>query len=176
MHLKSRSTLIALLTGIFGVTSALFAAPLHASLPNQSCPTGIDGSDCVANDLQPTGAEVVGDATIVNRGMVGSDVRIEYYRLGAAGDTQLGARTIFLGPGRSFDFSAFFPVIEGKQTFEVRLIALGYDDEWILQRTGIKERRHAPPEMATPSAAERPPESAAWAVRSFARVAMDIPI
>lgn len=29
------------------------------------------------------------------------------------------------------------------------LAALGYDDEWILQRTGIKARRHAPPEMAT---------------------------
>ncbi len=29
------------------------------------------------------------------------------------------------------------------------LAALGYDAEWILQRTGIRERRHAPPEMAT---------------------------
>jgi 3-oxoacyl-[acyl-carrier-protein] synthase-3 len=26
---------------------------------------------------------------------------------------------------------------------------LGYDAEWIIQRTGIRERRHAPPEMAT---------------------------
>ncbi|MCA9246936.1 MAG: ketoacyl-ACP synthase III [Planctomycetales bacterium] len=29
------------------------------------------------------------------------------------------------------------------------LARLGYDDDWILQRTGIRERRHAPPEMAT---------------------------
>ena len=29
------------------------------------------------------------------------------------------------------------------------LAALGYDADWILQRTGILERRHAPPEMAT---------------------------
>ena len=29
------------------------------------------------------------------------------------------------------------------------LAALGYDDEWILKRTGIRERRFAPPEMAT---------------------------
>ena len=29
------------------------------------------------------------------------------------------------------------------------LAALGYDAEWILQRTGIRERRHAPAEMAT---------------------------
>lgn len=29
------------------------------------------------------------------------------------------------------------------------LAALGCDPEWILQRTGIRERRHAPPEMAT---------------------------
>jgi 3-oxoacyl-[acyl-carrier-protein] synthase-3 len=29
------------------------------------------------------------------------------------------------------------------------LAALGCDPEWIMQRTGIRERRHAPPEMAT---------------------------
>lgn len=29
------------------------------------------------------------------------------------------------------------------------LASRGYDAEWIIQRTGIKERRHAPPEMAT---------------------------
>jgi 3-oxoacyl-[acyl-carrier-protein] synthase III len=29
------------------------------------------------------------------------------------------------------------------------LAKLGYDEQWIVQRTGIHERRHAPPEMAT---------------------------
>ena len=29
------------------------------------------------------------------------------------------------------------------------LASLGYDSQWILQRTGIRERRFAPPEMAT---------------------------
>ncbi|HPZ82677.1 MAG TPA: ketoacyl-ACP synthase III, partial [Thermogutta sp.] len=29
------------------------------------------------------------------------------------------------------------------------LVKLGCDPEWIIQRTGILERRHAPPEMAT---------------------------
>ncbi len=29
------------------------------------------------------------------------------------------------------------------------LAALGYDADWIVQRTGILQRRHAPPEMAT---------------------------
>ncbi|MCH5374611.1 MAG: ketoacyl-ACP synthase III, partial [Planctomycetes bacterium] len=29
------------------------------------------------------------------------------------------------------------------------LAKLGYDEQWIVQRTGIYERRHAPPEMAT---------------------------
>jgi 3-oxoacyl-[acyl-carrier-protein] synthase-3 len=29
------------------------------------------------------------------------------------------------------------------------LAKLGYDEQWILQRTGIHQRRHAPPEMAT---------------------------
>src|SRR5438445_2760829 len=29
------------------------------------------------------------------------------------------------------------------------LASLGCDAEWILQRTGIRQRRHAPPEMAT---------------------------
>src|SRR3989337_801806 len=29
------------------------------------------------------------------------------------------------------------------------LATLGCDAEWIIQRTGIRERRHAPPEMST---------------------------
>ena len=29
------------------------------------------------------------------------------------------------------------------------LAKLGYDADWIIQRTGIRERRHAPPDMAT---------------------------
>ncbi|MGB9880248.1 MAG: 3-oxoacyl-ACP synthase III family protein, partial [Anaerolineae bacterium] len=29
------------------------------------------------------------------------------------------------------------------------LASLGYDADWIVQRTGILERRHAPPELAT---------------------------
>lgn len=44
------------------------------------------------------------------------------------------------------------------------LAELGYDADWIVQRTGIRERRHAPPEMATSDmsvfAAERAIEAA----------------
>jgi 3-oxoacyl-[acyl-carrier-protein] synthase-3 len=44
------------------------------------------------------------------------------------------------------------------------LAALGYDSDWIVQRTGIRERRHAPPEIATSDmaviAAERAIEAA----------------
>jgi 3-oxoacyl-[acyl-carrier-protein] synthase III len=44
------------------------------------------------------------------------------------------------------------------------LAELGYDADWIMQRTGIRERRHAPPEMATSdlavAAAQRCIESA----------------
>ena len=29
------------------------------------------------------------------------------------------------------------------------LASLGYDADWIIQRTGIRERRHAPPEIST---------------------------
>src|SRR4051794_34719655 len=29
------------------------------------------------------------------------------------------------------------------------LVKLGMDPDWIVQRTGIRERRHAPPELAT---------------------------
>ena len=29
------------------------------------------------------------------------------------------------------------------------LISLGVDPDWIVQRTGIRERRHCPPDMAT---------------------------
>src|SRR6185312_17385615 len=44
------------------------------------------------------------------------------------------------------------------------LASLGCDAEWIIQRTGIRERRHAPPQMSTGdiaiAAAERCIESA----------------
>jgi 3-oxoacyl-[acyl-carrier-protein] synthase III len=40
------------------------------------------------------------------------------------------------------------------------LAALGCDPEWIIQRTGIRERRHAPPEMATSDMAIRAAERA----------------
>ena len=44
------------------------------------------------------------------------------------------------------------------------LASLGCDAEWIIQRTGIRERRHAPPEMSTSdmavAAAERCLEAA----------------
>ena len=44
------------------------------------------------------------------------------------------------------------------------LASLGCDAEWIIQRTGIRERRHAPPEMSTSdmavAAAERCIEAA----------------
>ncbi|HEV3023676.1 MAG TPA: ketoacyl-ACP synthase III, partial [Pirellulales bacterium] len=33
--------------------------------------------------------------------------------------------------------------------------SLGFDPAWIAQRTGIRERRHAPPEMATSDLAVR---------------------
>ncbi len=35
------------------------------------------------------------------------------------------------------------------------LAAQGYDSEWIIQRTGIRERRHAPPELASSDLAVR---------------------
>src|SRR5688572_8257695 len=44
------------------------------------------------------------------------------------------------------------------------LASLGCDADWIIQRTGIRERRHAPPEMSTSdmavAAAERAIEAA----------------
>ena len=81
--------------------------------------------------MAPTGAEIAGEATIVNRGMVGTEVLIEYVRLGSPVNTPLGSQTIFLGPGRSYDFSQSFPVLEGKQTFEVQLTAVGHTDEMV---------------------------------------------
>lgn len=45
------------------------------------------------------------------------------------------------------------------------LAKLGYDAEWILQRTGIRERRHAPPEMATSDMAVIAAERAIKAAR-----------
>ncbi|MEM6328838.1 MAG: hypothetical protein AAF790_01180, partial [Planctomycetota bacterium] len=45
------------------------------------------------------------------------------------------------------------------------LARLGCDAEWIIQRTGIRERRHAPPEMATSDMAIAAAERARGAPR-----------
>ena len=116
MHVKTSSTLNVLLTGILSIASALFAAPLLASIPGQFCPTGIDGNDCVANDLQPTGSEVVNGPTACTVGEIfPATVRIHFedgggantrfnvgFYVGEAGEPAIG--------GESCTFDSFQPI------------------------------------------------------------------
>src|SRR5690349_12934318 len=51
------------------------------------------------------------------------------------------------------------------------LASLGFDEDWIVQRTGILERRYAPPEMATSDVAT---EAARRAIEAAGVKASDI--
>ena len=84
-HSVTYGTLSILLTSIFGIALVLFAAPLHASVPMQLCPAGIDSNDCVANDLQPTGSEVVNGPEACTEGEIfPATVRIHFEDGGGA--------------------------------------------------------------------------------------------
>ena len=84
MHHRSRGTSSALLSGIFGGLLALFGSPLHAAVQSL-CPAQIDGNDCVANDLQPTGAEVVNGPSACTEGeLFPATVRIHFEDGGGA--------------------------------------------------------------------------------------------
>lgn len=84
MNHWARNTLSVLFSGIFGVLLALPGSTLHAAVLS-SCPASIDGNDCVANDLQPTGAEVVNGPTACTEGeLFSATVRIHFADGGGA--------------------------------------------------------------------------------------------
>src|SRR5262249_759044 len=82
----------------------------------------------VASGFAPSGTEVLGQATSVNRGMAGTNVLVQYSREGTD-KANLGSQVIYLGPGRSYDLAHAFPVVPGKQDFVVKLTAQDFSDE-----------------------------------------------
>jgi hypothetical protein len=74
--------------------------------------------------MAPAGSETPGEATVVNRGLAGTEVLVKYSRTLGAQTTRLDTQTIFLGPGRSFDLAYPFIVEAGNQTFSVEVTAV----------------------------------------------------
>ena len=65
----------------------LFSTPVTASVPGQACPSNIDANDCVANDLQPTGAEVISGPESCTTGEIfAATVRIWFENGGGANE------------------------------------------------------------------------------------------
>lgn len=61
------------------------ALPVHASISGATCPAQIDPNDCVANDLQPTGTEVVKGPTACTEGdRFSATVRFQFQNGGGA--------------------------------------------------------------------------------------------
>ena len=80
-----RTALPALLSGTLAILTALFATPVQASVPGQACPTQIEDGDCVANDLQPTGSEIINGPSACTEGEIFSaTVRILFGSGGGA--------------------------------------------------------------------------------------------
>jgi hypothetical protein len=66
-------------------TAALYIEPVSASVTGAACPSAISENDCVANDLQPTGSEVVNGPSACTEGDIFSaTVRILFDEGGGA--------------------------------------------------------------------------------------------
>ena len=68
-----------------------------------------------------TGATATGSATIINRGLVATDVSIEYLQGPLDAPTVLETRTVHLSPGATFDASFDYPIVAGEELYSVRL-------------------------------------------------------
>ena len=75
-----------LLIGSIVITTLLLLAPsLAASITGAACPAQIDSSDCVANDLQPTGVEIIsGPAACTEDEIFAATVRVHFQNGGGA--------------------------------------------------------------------------------------------
>jgi hypothetical protein len=85
------------------------------------------GNAPAAEDTAPSGAQVVADAQIKNRGPAGSYVRLDYFLglPGSGSEVLLGLDKVYLSPGQTYDISHPFPVKQGTHTYAIRASALG---------------------------------------------------
>jgi hypothetical protein len=75
------------------------------------------------------GTQATADAEIINRGIVASDVTIEFFNGLPQGGTLLGSETVHLSPGQSFDVQHPFTVLPGGNTYSIFLVAPGGKEE-----------------------------------------------
>jgi hypothetical protein len=75
------------------------------------------------NGKATVGSTVNGHAQIVNRGLVGDKVLIEYLGDGSV----IGSQTVFLKPGQTFNIDRPFVVLGGSHTYAVKLTPYGGD-------------------------------------------------
>ena len=76
-------------------------------------------------DKAAIGSQTIGEATLVNTGLAGDNVRIDYISITGGVETVIGTQTIFLAPGSTFDIAHAFPVKQGSADYAVRVTALG---------------------------------------------------
>jgi hypothetical protein len=73
------------MAGSAGICSLIITSTLHASVSGAACPADIDSGDCVANDLQPTGIEIVkGPAACTEGEIFSATVRVLFEDGGGA--------------------------------------------------------------------------------------------
>jgi hypothetical protein len=84
-------------------------------------PLALIANGATAADAAPSGSTVIGQAQLVNRGMAGDSVRLDFYY----DSTLLGSQTISLGPGQSHLISHAFVIGSGSHTYAIRATALG---------------------------------------------------
>ena len=77
-----------------------------------------------------SGTQATADAEIINRGIAGSDVTIQFYNgLPSQGGTLLGSQMVYLSPGQSYDVQHAFMVLPGSHVYAINLVAPNGQEE-----------------------------------------------
>ena len=85
MKFHSRIGAAGMLAGLAAICSLLFASTLHAAVSGAACPAQIESDDCVANDLQPTGTEIInGPSSCTEGDIFSATVRVLFEDGGGA--------------------------------------------------------------------------------------------
>lgn len=78
------------------------------------------------HDLGASGTQVNADAQIINRGLIGDNVTIQYYNgIPSQGGTMISSQTIYLSPGQTYDVTHPFLVLPGAHQYSIQLVAEG---------------------------------------------------
>ena len=114
------------MTGAAGASSGRMLPQLAFAQPMSFAYRDPASSGTAVSNGAASGSKVIAQAQIVNRGLAGDSVRLDYFDgLPDQGGILLGSETIYLAPGQVFTIAHPFIVGSGTHTYAIRAVALG---------------------------------------------------